>query len=161
MNELFLKHHRVLRFFAAMLLLAVLYRSAFFLLLYQATPYYSIDYRLMVMALGFSSDLLCCICLASLYFLLRNVLLTIKTYMKSARLQKIFTFLPELIALLLFMSVAIIYITHLRVFSSIFIGLSYTILISSIAQGLSLLKLGVFYNKTDVFFCSLQASFTC
>jgi len=152
------KQKVIIDFFIAYLLICILYRITFFTLIAQ-TGNDSAHYRFIMLSSGLITDLIVGVCLTMALGIVRGSLfLAVKNLKKT---KKITSILFDILLFVIFIAITIILLINQKIFSTLFIGLNYTLVISYLHQGLSFLQYAAFTNYFDIFILSVAISLYC
>lgn len=146
-KNIFLKYRLISNFFTASLMLCIFYRALFFI---QSYPI-AIEpaaYRFVLLSLGLVNDFIVCSTLTAILFVIRFALSDIVESKNTA--GEIIFFSYEAFVFLIFLTITIVYLINLKIFTSLFIGLNYTILLSYLSLGPALINHIQFIDMADL-----------
>lgn len=137
-------------FFAASLILCILYRIFFFSAIFPATLE-SVWRQLLNQSLGLMSDFIACSWVSAFLFGLYYLLILITPKIAKPIVNTIFA----MFVFIIFVIVAGLYLCNLRTFVSVYIGINYTLVKTYLSQS-NLSNISAFMTNADIIMFSLM-----
>lgn len=140
-------------FFAAFLGACIIYRAWFFMDCIFIQADWSLRCIFAYLSMGFLDDLVIATVLFIFVFILQFFSKKI-LFFKNNRAQQLCDFFGKIFLYLLLVTFTLIYLAHKKLFATLFIGLNYNLLRSSLNQGFSIEDYYYYLNIRDVAFIS-------